>query len=326
MKNKRQIAIVLIAVALACIFPFFFMNASSSNYIMIVACLILLYMIAVSGLDITYGYCGQISLGHAGFFAIGAYGSTLINMHLGIPVLPSMILSAVLAALIGFIIAWPASKLVFHFLSLATIAFSEIVYMLISQSPGNITNNYIGLRPNQISIFGYVLDTYNKMYYFGLICVIIFVFFKVMLVNSKFGRAFVAIRENVHAANGMGINVRLYKSISFSVGAFYTGFAGAMYAHIVGFISPETFTFDQSVIFLTMLLFGGCASTAGPLVGVVLIKILNESLRFAQEYTTFLYGVFLLAVILFIPQGILKTSIQLIKKAFKGGRKNHAGT
>lgn len=311
--KSRNIGIMLVIV-LAVLFPFAAKMFDGSDYLMFVACLVLLYTIAVSGLDISYGYCGQISLGHAGFFAIGAYGSALIHAYSGIPVVFSMILSAILAAAVGFLIAWPASKLVFHFLSLATIAFTEVIYMLISQSPGNITNNFVGLRPPSVNLFGYALSDYTSMYFFGLVCVIIFMLFKSNLIRSKFGRAFVAIRENTHAANGMGINVRLYKCIAFATGVFFTGYAGSMYAHMVNFITPETFMFEQSVIFITMLLFGGCATTAGPFIGVILIKLFNESFRFAQEYTTFLYGVFLLVVIMFMPKGLLYVIQNLYRK------------
>jgi branched-chain amino acid transport system permease protein len=318
--------IPLVAIALAIVFPLICNLFSGSNYILLVACLILLYTVAVSGLDISYGYCGQISLGHAGFFAIGAYGSALIHSYTGIPVVLSMIISSIIATLVGFMIAWPASKLIFHFLSLATIAFTEIIYVLISQSPNSITGNYVGYRPEPISIFGYELISYTSMYYFGLVCVVFFLIVKTTLIKSRYGRAFEAIRENSHAANGMGINVRMYKCIAFSTGVFFTGFAGAMYGHMVGFISPETFMFDQSVIFITMLLFGGCASTIGPLVGVILVKLLNEGLRFAQEYSTLLYGVFLLVVIIFMPQGILNVVKNLYRKISKKEVKQDAQT
>lgn len=302
LKKNKLVTIILV---LALLFPPVCAMFAGAKYIMIVAILVCIYSVAVSGLDISYGYCGQISLGHAGFFAIGAYGSALITMYSGIPVIISMVIVAFIAAIVGALVAWPASKLVFHFLSLSTIAFGEIILALISQSPGGITNDYRGLRPASINLFGYELQSHTAMLYFGFFCVFIFLLAKWAMVNSKYGRAFIAIRENVHAANGMGVNVRLYKTIAFCIGAFFTGFAGAMYAHMINFISPETFTLDQSTIFITMLLLGGTASTAGPLVGALIVKIITEVFRFSGQYNIFLYAVFLLLVVLFMPEGIL---------------------
>lgn len=311
--TSKKNMFTVIALAVVLLFPLVCSMFEGSRYVLIVAVLMCIYCVAVSGLDISYGYCGQISLGHAGFFAIGAYGSALINIYLGIPVIFSMILSAIAAAIVGVIVAWPASKLVFHFLSLSTIAFGEIIFVLISQSPGGITNDYRGLRPASINLLGYELKSYTVLLYFGIACVLIFVLVKSTITNSKYGRAFIAIRENVHAANGMGINVRLYKTIAFCIGAFFTGFAGSMYGHMINFISPETFNSDQSTIFITMLLLGGTASTVGPLIGVILVKIIMECLRFSGQYNIFLYAVFLLLIVLFMPEGILS----VIKKRYQ---------
>ncbi len=127
---------------------------------------------------------------------------------------------------------------------------------------------------------------------------------KYRLVKSKEGRAFLAIRENSHAADGMGIDVKRYKIIAFATSAFYTAFAGSMYAHYVRFISPETFSNRQSVMFLTMLLFGGTASLSGPIMGAAAVLLLNEGLRFAERYQMLIYGFMLLVVILLMPGGI----------------------
>lgn len=224
-KNLKRPLLALLAVLLLSV-PLIF---SGFSYAILICCFILLYVIAVSGLDIVFGYCGQISMGHAAFFAIGAYGSCLLHDYCGIPIMLTMVIAAVLAALVGAVIAYPASKLVFHFLSLATLSFGEIVYQIISHSPGGITNNFVGYYTESINFFGLTLDTYPRFYYYALGCAVLFLTAKQMLVNSKVGRAFIAIRENHHAADGMGVNVRKYKVIAFAVSAFYTAFAGSMY-------------------------------------------------------------------------------------------------
>ena len=309
-QHKEQLPWVSSFIVLLLI-PLLFMDF---NYGMSVVCFALLYIVAVSGLDILYGYCGQISLGHVGFFAIGSYGSAMLYHFFGIPMFLGMILASGLSALVGAIIAYPASKLVFHFLSLATIAFGEILRQFVANSPGRITGNSLGFFGKKLTIFGFEFDDYTKYYYFSLVCVFLFLVFKSRLTNSRIGRAFLAIRENPHAADGMGVNVVHYKVLAFTTSAFFTGFAGAMYMYLVRYISPETIVFKQSVMFLTMLLFGGTASLLGPICGSVVILLINETIRFAERYQLLIYGILLLMVILILPGGVYGETINLINR------------
>ena len=314
-KKNNKIVYILVGIVLLA-FPFAAEKVFNWNYGVLLANFMILYIIAVSGLGILFGYSGQISMGHAAFFCIGAYGSVLLHEFTGLPVLITILIGTVLATLIGSLLAYPASKLVFHFLSLATIAFGEVVYQLVAQSPGNITGNFTGKFTETISLFGFKLNTYTKYYFFSVVCMVIFLIIKTNLVRSRVGRAFIAIRENSHAANGMGINVRKYKVIAFATSAFYTAFAGGLYAHLVRFISPDTFTQKQSVMFLTMLLFGGSASVGGTVTGVFTVQFLNEILRSAERYQLLIYGVLLLVVILAFPGrlfGLVKQAIKKVK-------------
>lgn len=293
------------------------------TYGITISCFIAIYIVAVSGLDIVFGYCGQISMGHAAFFAIGAYGSVILTSHLKIPAIVSMVLAPILAASIGALLAYPASKLVFHFLSLATIAFGEIVYQLVLQSPGGITGNAVGLPVKSVTILGFKFGSSFRFYYLALVCVVLFMIAKTNIVQSRVGRAFLAIRENPHAAEGMGIDVRKYKVMAFAISAFYTAFAGGMYAHSVGYISPDTFTNKQSVMFITMLLFGGTASKAGPIIGAIAVLLLNEVLRSFENLQMLIYGILLLVVILLLPGGIFGMLKDVFYKTVKrGGLKN----
>ncbi len=315
--GKAAIAVVLLLLPVV-------LNLFGYDYGVLICCFAALYIIAVSGLDILFGYCGQISMGQAAFFAIGAYGSVIMHKYLSIPVFFSMILSSILATIIGCIIAYPASKLVFHFLSLATVAFGEIVYQFVSQSPKGITGNFTGFFTEYLSFFGFKLNSNIRFYYYALIMVVIFLLLKTNLIKSRTGRALIAIRENGHAADGMGVNVRKYKVLAFSISAFYTAYAGGMYAHLVRFISPDTYTNKQSVMFLTMLLFGGTASLGGTVSGVFTVLILNEILRSAGRYQLFAYGILLLLVIMLFPGGFYRFTKDLILK-WKGGKRNAKG-
>ena len=312
--KKGIIQAVIILIAL--LFPVIANGVlPSPRYFIQIGCFILIYVIAVSGLDILFGYCGQISMGHAGFFAIGAYGSALLTDKLGLHVLLSAIIACVVAALIAVIIAYPAAKLKFHFLSLATIAFGEIIYTLISASPNEITGNFRGYFPAKLILFGQDFSSnYTLFFYFVFAIVVICLLVKQALVKSKTGRAFIAIRENVTAANGMGINVRKYKVMAFCTSAFFVALSGALYGHFVNYISPGLFMFDQSVMFVTMLLFGGSGSLWGPIVGVATVQVINEFLRYLGEYQTLFYGVFLLVVILFMPGGLINIKFNRKKK------------
>lgn len=301
----------------------FLLQGMGMSYQITICCFIAIYLIAVSGLDIVFGYCGQISMGHAAFYAIGAYGSAIMADYFHLPILITMVLGAIIAAAIGALLAYPASKLVFHFLSLATIAFGEIVYQLILQSPGGITGNAVGYPVRCISLFGFKFNSYFRFYFLALFFVVLFMAAKGNLVNSRVGRAFMAIRENSHAAEGMGIDVRKYKIMAFSASAFFTAFAGAMYAHAVGYISPDTFTNKQSVMFITMLLFGGTASKQGPIIGAITVLMLNEFLRRMENLQMLIYGVLLLIVILLLPGGIFGMLKDIFYKyRQKGGPKN----
>ncbi|NLC84810.1 MAG: branched-chain amino acid ABC transporter permease [Ruminococcaceae bacterium] len=299
-QGKKKLPLALAFAALVLALPFIIQAIVGNDYWVLITCTMLVYIIAVSGLDILFGYSGQISLGHAAFFVIGAYTTGMLNNYFNIPLYITIPTGAVLAAAIGALLAYPASKLKFHFLSLATIAFGEITFNLLYVSPGGVTGDYLGIKVINIPF----LHSYQSWYYFLLIFVVVGMLLKQSLVNSRVGRAFMAIRENTNAADGMGVNVHKYKIVAFAVSAFYTGLAGAIFIHLYRYMSPETAMQNQSVSFLTMLLFGGTASLAGPIIGVVIISIMMELIRPLQEYQMLFFGILLLIVIVALPGGI----------------------
>lgn len=316
-KFGKQGMITVIIAAVALLLPLI-INAfiPSPGYYMRIGCFILIYIIAVSGLDILFGYCGQISLGHAGFFAIGAYGSAMIHDYFHLPIPLATLIACVIAVAVAAVVAFPAANLRFHFLSLATTAFGMIVYSLFSNSPNNITGNWRGYFPAKLELFGIDFSSDStKYYYLVFFLMVIGLVFKQYLVNSKTGRAWIAIRENVTAANGMGINVRKYKVLAFCTSAFYVALSGSLYGHYVNYLSPSMISADESVLFLIMLVFGGSGSFWGPIAGVTAMQIVNEILRNAEKFQTLFYGVFLLVVILFMPNGLINLRFNTKKKA-----------
>ena len=289
------VGLVLLAALLAAV--------RGQQYLLTLLNFVCMYMISVSGLDILFGYSGQISLGHAAFYAAGAYTSALLTTKLGVPVWIAIAAACLVSLILGIIVALPASKLIHHFLALLTISVGQLVYIVLSRA--EFTNAMTGIRSiPKISIFGFQLKSKYAFLIFMILMVALFLLIKQRIVYSRVGRAFQAIRENPVAANGIGINVQKYKIMAFALSAVFTGFAGAMYAHFVGFISPETFTSSQSVMFLTMLLFGGMGTFSGPLIGATIVTFLNESLQVLGSYRMMVYGAFILAVLLFLPHGI----------------------
>ena len=288
-----------------------------NKYVFVLLCYIGIYSIATSGLDILFGYTGQISFGHAGFFCIGAYGSVLLShsewgiAKLGLAPLPpiiSIFIMGLFAALVGALLAMPASKLVFHFLSMLTIAFNQVMYLIVLNFSG-LTNGAIGITrvpPVKIFMLDFTAIKSKFSYLFLVMAVLaLMLILKQNIVHSKLGRSMIAIRENQTAANGCGVNIKRVKTISFAISAFYVAIAGGLLAHMMGFISPDTFVQNTSVIFITMLLFGGSGNLIGPILGAVVIMLVQEGFQSLQDYRMLIYGIFLLIVILFQPKGVV---------------------
>lgn len=296
--------------------PFVLRFITGTEYLVLITCISLIYVIAVSGFDVLFGYSGQVSMGQAAFFAIGAYTTVMLSNYLSLPLLVTIPLGAVLACVLGGILAYPASKLKFHFLSLATIAFAEIIYNFVMSSPNNFTGGFRGAYAKGISF----LHNYTSWYYFLITIVVILLLAKYSLMHSRVGRAFTAIRENTHAADGMGVNVRKYKIQAFMISSFYTGLAGAIYAHLIGYISPDISKQRQSALFLTMLLFGGMGNMYGPIIGVVVLEIILEVIRPLQEYQLLIYGIMMLIVVLALPGGIFG-AVKNIINTYQGKKK-----
>lgn len=310
-KEKKIFLLVCLVVAIVVAYLL------KGTYPSLILCFICINTIAVTGLDLLFGYTGQVSFGHAGFYAIGAYTSSILSMKLGIPVAFSMIIAAFVSMLFGFIIAIPASRLVKHFLSLLTIAFGNMVYIFISVTK-NLTNGFSGvLNIPDLVIFGYRFKSNQSYFFLFAVITLLTLIAKNRLIKSRFGRALIAVRENPHAAAGMGINVSYYKVMAFALSAFFTGLAGAFYAHLMGFISPDGFNNTQSNAFMTMLLFGGIASTFGPLIGSTILTVVTEVMQEFVQYQMLLYALFILLVLYMMPNGVSGLINKLSAKAAK---------
>ncbi|MCL5962240.1 MAG: ATP-binding cassette domain-containing protein, partial [Chloroflexi bacterium] len=282
----------------------------TSRYFMGLIVLAGIYSILVLGFNFALGYTGQISLGHAAFYAIGAYTSALLAVNLKLPFWVTLPSSALFAGLSGAAVGLPCLRLRGHYLALATLGLGEIV-RLVLQNWIELTKGTSGIRNIPPPSFGsLVLDNNTSFFYLVVLLVALLAFVSWRVERSKFGRSFFAIREQEVAAEAVGINTTSRKVLAFAISAAYAGIAGSLYAHGTTFITPDVFSFEESVIIATMLLIGGIGSVGGALLGSVLITFLPEMLRFLKDWYMLAYGVGIVLLMLFLPSGLFG----LIKK------------
>jgi branched-chain amino acid transport system permease protein len=261
-----------------------------------------LYAILALSLTLVAGTVGQISLGHAGFLAIGAYASALLALDLNVPVVVSVPIAGVITAILGTALIFPAFRLRGHYVSIATLGVGEIV--------GLVILNWESLTRGPIGVTGIPplpLDSVEGAYWISLGLLVVLALLQVRLVRSHLGRAFRAIRDDDVAARAYGISLNRYKGLAFAVGGFAAGISGAVTAHLYSYINYETFTSQISILALTMVILGGLGNIPGAIVGAVALIGLPELFRATAEWRMLIYGVTLLLLIRFRPQGLLGT-------------------
>lgn len=291
---------ILVILALLALFPML----ETNSYFLQVAVFIGIYIILALSLNLLNGYVGLMAIGHAGFYGIGAYSSSLLMIDAGFPFLLAFVGAGCIAGAFGYLLGRPTLRLEGIYLALATLGFNLIVWLVLLNW-NDFTNGPLGIKdipkPN---ILGWVVNSRSEYYYFMLILVSLVVFTIARLAHSRFGRALVAIREDQVAAAAMGIDVTRYKVQAFVISAFYAGIAGAFYAHFIGYVSPDSFMIYESFILLAMLALGGQGNILGPIAGAAILVAIPELFRAFSEYRMLLYGLVLILVILIRPQGL----------------------
>lgn len=249
-------------------------------------------ILAVS-LNLINGFTGQLSLGHAGFMAVGAYSSVVMTQMLGQPFIIGILAACLSAALAGFVIGVPTLRLRGDYLAIATLGFGEIIRVVLQ----NI--DYIGGPAGIVGISK--LTTWTWLFAGTVVSTLVIV----NLINSSYGRAIISIREDEIASEVMGINTTRYKVLAFVVGALFAGFAGALYAHYFYIIKPETFSFLKSFDVLVMVVLGGLGSTTGAVIAAVFITVLTAALQTFPAVRMILYALILIIVMIYRPQGLM---------------------
>ncbi len=280
----------------------------TNMYYMGIVNYMILYTILCMGLNLILGYTGLLSLGHAAFYGLGGYTTAILITRYGFGFLPCLILSGIVALLFGMLLGLPTRKVRGDYFCLLTIAFGEI-FRLVAQAWIELTNGAMGIVGIPIpNIFGWSIRTEIDFYYLGVI-LLVFTYVTIsLLVHSRFGRAFIAIREDELAASVMGINTAIYKIIVFGIGCFYAGLAGSYLAVYQTTITPSNFRLEESCLMIIMVIVGGMGSLLAPIAGVIVMTLATEYFRGISEYRMLIIGVIMVTVLLFRPQGIFGTS------------------
>lgn len=277
-----------------------------SRYMQRVISLIFIYSMLALSLNIITGYMGQISLGHAAFYAIGAYTSGLLSEHFGWNFLITCVCGIIMTGFIGWLFSLPTMKLSGTYLAIITMGFGEIVKVLIVNWE-SLTHGTYGLQNiKKPELFGITLKTTNNgMYYLCLVFLVLMVLLCIAIERSKLGRTLRAIKDDPLASSLMGIELSHYKRLAFTISTAMAGCCGALYAHLSGYVDANSFNSDVSMMILSIVIFGGMGSIKGMLLGAVVLVSFPEVLRFLAEYRFIVYGLILIVMMVFRTDGLL---------------------
>jgi len=302
--------------AVALLFPQFV-----SSYQTNVMTTALMYVVLGLGLNIVVGLAGLLDLGFVAFYAVGAYSYALLNLHFGLGFWTVLPIGGLMAAFFGIMLGFPVLRLRGDYLAIVTLGFGEIIRLILenwgtfSKGPSGISNIP---RP---SLFGLDLSlgqAINYTYYLMIVFVIITIFIVNRLQDSRLGRAWIALREDEIACQAMGIDKRKTKLVAFSLGAFWAGAVGVIFAAKTTFINPASFTFLESAIILSIVVLGGMGSIIGVVFGALILILMPEYLRALSEYRMLAFGAILVCMMIFRPQGLISN----IRRTYKFDKNN----
>ena len=306
--SARHGGLLALALFLA-VLPFFFPN----NFYYDVAIKAALNAVVCIGLNLLIGYAGQISLGHAGFFALGAYASAVLTTHYKWPGLVAMLAGAVAVALLAFLLARPILRLKGHYLAMATLGLGIIIAIVINREIP-ITGGPDGMSVPALWVWEWRLTGAATWYWIAAGALFIAVWFSLNLVESPIGRALRALHGSEIAAETTGIDTTRYKVLVFVVSAVFASIAGSLFAHAERFVTPVEAGFLRSIEFVTMVVLGGMASTFGAVVGAVILTVLPQVLAAAHDYKHVALGAIMIGVMIFMPRGLVPSLAALWRR------------
>ena len=317
MKSPAKVAILI--AALLAVAGLAAIAKRSDVYLLTLFCV---YLMATFGLNLTVGYAGQMSLGQAAFFGIGAYIAA-IALKAGVPFLLVVPIAALACFIVGLALGFPALRVQHHYLAFATLGFNVLVY-LVMRNEEALTGGTFGIsnvpRPY---LFTWSLDSERAYFWFTLAALVIVAILMRLLLRSPWGRAFAALRDNPIRAESLGINITAYTLLAFAIGAAYGGVGGVFYAGLVQYVEPSTFYFTTSLMMLLAVILGGSGRFFGPVIGTVIVILLPEVLRsssspalqFMQKWYLVAFGVALVVLMVWLPGGLLSIGDRRARKA-----------
>ena len=300
---------ILLLVAIGVSFCVSLVADRIDDYVLNILMMIGINIVLAVSLNLVNGHTGQFSLGHAGFMAVGAYASTAVTLFWSAPLLGvlggpgtaansllflvALLVGGIAAAIFGFLVGVPSLRLRGDYLAIVTLGFGEIIRVIIQNTDALGGPRGIGGIPSLTNFFWTFAIASLTVYVVG------------SLVNSTYGRGFLAVRDDEVAAEAMGINTTKYKVLAFVLGSFFAGISGGLYAHFISYITPEGFNFLKSVDVVVMVILGGMGSTFGVVISAILLTVLNEYLRRFEEYRMIIFALLLIGMMILRPQGLL---------------------
>ena len=308
MKPTGKVAALVVAIAAFAVLPVFL--KSYGVYLCTLFCVTLM---ATYGLNLTVGYAGQMSLGQAAFYGIGAYIAATA-LKAGIPFFVILPLAAIVCFAVGLALGFPALRVQHHYLAFATLGFNVLVFLMM-RNEEKLTGGTFGIsgipRP---TLFGLSLDGVLPFFWFTLFFTVLLISLLWWLLRSPWGRAFAALRDNPIRAESLGVNITAYTLLAFAIGAACAGIAGVFFTALVQFVEPAPFHFSASLMMLLAVIVGGSGRFFGPVLGTVVIVLLPEWLRFMQNWYLAVFGFAIVALMIWLPGGLLSIPEKFARK------------
>ena len=291
-------------------------------YFMHLIILALIWVILAQGQNLIQGFVGYVSIAQAGFMGIGAYFSTLLSVKLGWSVWTTLWIAPLFTTLVSVLVGYPSLRVKGHYFAIVTLAYNMVIFTILL-TYSSVTGGEAGIsnvpRPAEFSLWGWVVNfegRSNSAYYtLVLMSALLATGLCAIILHSRVGRVLVAIRQNESLADAMGVSTWRYKLFAFVVSAGLAGFAGALYAHYIGFLNPEPFGVDQSLNAILAVILGGSGTLAGPVVGAFAVTFLPEYLRIADSFRLVTYGFILVVATIFLPRGLVPVVLDLVTRA-----------
>lgn len=273
-----------------------------------------IYAIVCIGLNLLIGYAGQMSLGHAAFYGIGAYTTTILTTKFGAPAWLGLGLAPIITGALAYLIGKPILRLRGLYLAMASFAFGEVMLILFNEQT-QWTGGAMGTRGiPKLGIGGIELDTPGKFYYLVWILALLGLWIALNLVRTRVGRVLRAVRDNEDAARALGVDTASFKVAIFALSAAFAGLGGALYAHYLGFVSPESFNFFFNILVIVIVIIGGMHNVWGAVLGTFVMVWLGEFLRQYKELNMVIYGLALMLMVALMPGGLIGAVAQVFAR------------